>query len=136
MIFGASFFIKRSCIIYLVTFIMFKHVKVGKHIEYMRQKIIKNMLIGKFHPGIKCLNIFFSFFFHPGMKSHPCLFQRVFTREISSRDETRIGMKSSMSMVKCLLLFTRFCRDEISFQYELIPVKKLHPGINKKQKNI
>ena len=40
--------------------------------------------------------------------------ERAFTREISSRDETRPGMKSSMSMVKCLLLFTRFCRDEIS----------------------
>ena len=40
--------------------------------------------------------------------------QRVFTREISSQDETRPGMKSFLSMVKCLLLFTRFCRDEIS----------------------
>ena len=40
--------------------------------------------------------------------------KRVFAREISSRDETRPGMKSSLSMVKCLLLFTRFCRDEIS----------------------
>ena len=36
-----------------------------------------------------------------------------FTREISSRNETRLGMKSSLSMVKCLLLFTRFRRDEI-----------------------
>ena len=33
---------------------------------------------------------------------------------MSSRDETRPGMKSSLSMAKCLLLFTRFCRDEIS----------------------
>ena len=33
------------------------------------------------------------------------------------------GMKLSLSMVKCLLLFTRFCRDEISSRYELIPVK-------------
>ena len=41
-------------------------------------------------------------------------FKRVFTREISSWDETRPWMKSSLSMVKCLLLFTRFCRDEIS----------------------
>ena len=29
----------------------------------------------------------------------------MFTREISSRDETRPGMKSSLSVVKCLLLF-------------------------------
>ena len=46
------------------------------------------------------------------------------TREISSQDETRLGMKSSLSMVKCLLLFTRFCREEISSWDELIPLKK------------
>ena len=39
--------------------------------EYIRQKLIKNMLILKFHPRMKCLHVFFSFF-HPGMKSHPC----------------------------------------------------------------
>ena len=44
--------------------------------------------------------------------------ERAFTREISSQDETRPGMESSMSMVKCLLLFTRFCRDEISSRDE------------------
>ena len=43
--------------------------------EYIRQKLIKNMLILKFHPGMKCLHVFFSFF-HPGMKSHPCLSSR------------------------------------------------------------
>ena len=42
----------------------------------------------------------------------------MFTREISSRDETRPRMKSSLSMVKCLLLFTRFGRDEISSRDE------------------
>ena len=45
-------------------------------------------------------------------------YKRVITREISSRDETRPRMKSSLSMVKCLLLFTRFCRDEISSRDE------------------
>ena len=30
------------------------------------------MLILKFHPGMKCLHVFFSFF-HPGMKFHPSL---------------------------------------------------------------
>ena len=35
----------------------------------------KNMLILKFHPGVKCLHVFFSFF-HPGMKFHPCLSSR------------------------------------------------------------
>ena len=40
-------------------------------------------------------------------------YKRVITREISSRDETRPRMKSSLSM-KCLLLLTRFWQDEIS----------------------
>ena len=44
------------------------------------------------------------------------------------------GMKSSQSMVECLLLFTRFCRDE------LIPVKKTgmkyHPGMRKRKKDV
>ena len=55
------------------------------------------------------------------------------TREISSRAETRPRTKSSLSMVKCLLLLTRFSRDEISSWDELIPVTacvhvKFHPG--------
>ena len=62
----------------------------------------------------------------------------MFTREILSQDETRPGMKSSLSMVKRLLLFTHFCRDEISFRDGLISVKKtgikFYPGM-KKRKN-
>ena len=69
---------------------------------------------------------------------HP-LIKEVFTREISSRDETRPGMKSSLSMIKSLLLFTRWCQDEISTWDELIPVKKtgvkFHPGTKIKEKN-
>ena len=64
----------------------------------------------------------------------------MFTREISSRDETRPGMKSSLSVVKCLLLLTRFCRDETSYRNELIPVKKtgmkFHPGMKKRKKDV
>ena len=56
------------------------------------------------------------------------------------RDETCPGMKSSLSMVKCLLLFTRFCRYEISSQDELIPVKKagmkFHPWMKNKEKKM
>ena len=63
---------------------------------------------------------------------------RVFTRDISSWVETRPGIKSSLSMAKCLLLFTRFCRNEVSFRDELIPVKKaainFHSGMNKRKK--
>ena len=67
-------------------------------------------------------------------------YKRVLTREISSRDETRVGMKSSLSMVKCLLLFTLFCPDEISSRNELISVKKtrikFHSGMKKRRKKI
>ena len=58
----ASLFIKRSYNTFLVTFIMFKHDKVGKYIECMRQKLSKYKLIVKFHPGMKGLLIFFFFF--------------------------------------------------------------------------
>ena len=75
MIFSASLFIKKPYNIFLLTFIIFRHVKVGKHIECMRQKLSKNMLIVNFDPVFKCLHVFFSFF-HPTMKSHPCLFDR------------------------------------------------------------
>ena len=73
MIFQASLFLKMSYNIFLVTFIMFKHGKVGKHIEFMRQKLSRKMLIVKFHPRMKCLHVFF-YIIHPGMKSHSCLF--------------------------------------------------------------
>ena len=63
---------------------------------------------------------------------------RVFTRQILSGDEIRPGMKSSLSVVKCLLLFIRYRQDEISSRHELILVKKagmrFHPGIKKKKK--
>ena len=71
--------------------------------------------------------------------------KRVFTREISSRVETHPGMKSSLSMVKCLLLFTRFCRDEIWSRDErqgwnFIPERKtgmkFHPGMKKRKKDV
>ena len=50
MIFRASLFIKRAYNIFFLTFTMFRHVKAGKHIEYMRQKLSKNMLmsLGRF----------------------------------------------------------------------------------------
>ena len=48
------------------------------------------------------------------------------------------GLNLSLPMVKCLLLFTRFCLDEISSRDELSPVKKtwikFHPGMKKKKK--
>ena len=53
-------------------------------LEYIHtSKIKKNILILKFHPGMKCLHVFFSFF-HPGMKFRPCLSSRY---EILSRQK-------------------------------------------------
>ena len=49
---------------YINTLIMFKHVNFGKHIWIQRQKLKKYMLFLKFHPGMKCLHVFF-FFFSP-----------------------------------------------------------------------
>ena len=81
-VFRASLFIKRPYNIFLLTFIMFIHVKVGKHIEYMGQKISKNMLIAKFIPGWSACTSFFPFFI-PGWN-----FVTVFwTGMSSSRDE-------------------------------------------------
>ena len=66
--------------------------------------------------------------------------QRVFIRQISSRDQTRPGRKSSLSIVKCLLLFTHFCRDEISSRDELIPEWKtgmrFYLGLKKRKKDV
>ena len=62
MIFRASIFMKKPYNIFLLTVIMFKYVKVRKHIECMRQKLSKNMLIVKFHPEMKCLHVFLFIF--------------------------------------------------------------------------
>ena len=52
MVFRTPLFIKRRYNIFLLTFIMFKYVKVGKHIECMHQKLSKIMLIVKSRPGM------------------------------------------------------------------------------------
>ena len=51
------------------------------------------MLILKFHPRMKCLHVFFSFF-HPRMKFHPCL---SFRDEISSRQK-RVNSKRHVTI--------------------------------------
>ena len=65
--------------------------------------------------------------------------KRVFTRDIE------IIMKSSLSMVECLLLFTRFCRDKIGSRDErqgwnFIPERKIgmkfHLGMEKRKNNV
>ena len=50
------------------------------------------------------------------------------------------GIKSSLSIVKYFLLFSCFCRDEISSWKEHNPVKKtgmrFHPGMKKRKKDV
>ena len=65
---------------------------------------------------LRNIKFYDSHLFYNNLERPACMM--VFTREISSR------MKSSLLMLKCLSLFTHFCRDEISSQDELILVKK------------
>lgn len=72
----ASLFIKRLYNIFLLTFIMFKHFKVGKYLEHMRQKLSKNLPIFNFFYQDELFSFFFPSFFYPGIPFHPCLFDR------------------------------------------------------------
>ena len=109
-IFGFHFLQRGLMFHYIHTFIMFKHAEFGKHTWIHTSKIEKNMLILKFHPGMKCLHILFSFF-HPGMKFHRCLSSQ---DEISSRQK-RVNCKRHFSIDKDDFILGRVSsRDEIS----------------------
>ena len=70
---------------------MFKHVKVGKHIEHMRQKLSKNMLIIKLHPGMNCLCVFF---FIPGWNFIPAILTGMSSpRDLISSRQKRVNNK-------------------------------------------
>ena len=78
--------------------------------KYIRQKLIKNMLILKFHPGTKCFHVFLNFF-HPRMIFHPCLSSQ---DEISSRPE-RVNSKRHFTIDRDDFILGRVSsRDEIS----------------------
>ena len=87
-LFGLHFLQRGLMFHYIHTFIMFKHAEFGKHAWIHTSKLKKNMLILKFHSGMKCLHVFFSFF-HPGMKFYLCLSSQ---DEISSRQK-RVNSK-------------------------------------------
>ena len=108
--------------------------------EYICQKLIKNMRILKFHPGMKCLHIFFSFF-HPRLKSHPCLSSR---DEISSQQKRvnskrhftidrddfipgRVSSRDEISSVKTLLNTELTCitRDSTTISCFFLPLRYL-----------
>ena len=70
----------------------------------------KNEHILKFHPGMKCLHVFF-YFFHPGMKFHLCLSS---WDEISSRQK-RVNSKKHFTIDRDDFIAGRVSsRNEIS----------------------
>ena len=96
------------------------------------------MLILKFHHGMKCLHVFFTFFHH-GMKFLPCLSSR---DEISSRQK-RVNSKTHFTIdrddfIPGLVMKTRFtskfdiyiCHPDIHFRCIYMVTK------NKKLRNV
>ena len=72
-----TFYKEALCFIIFILSLCSNMLNLETILEYIRQKLKKNMLILKFHPGMKSLHLFFSFF-HSGKKFHHYL---------SSRDE-------------------------------------------------
>ena len=124
----------------MIIFIMFKHVNFGKHIWIHMSKIKKNIFILNFIPGWSVYTSTRLFFFFSSRVEISSVFfsKRVFTREISSRDETRPGMKSSLSMVKWLTVYTFFPRRNFipgwTHTCQKDRYMKYHPGMKKKKK--
>ena len=83
-----TFYKNGLCFIIFILSLCSNTLTLESIFEYIHQKLIKNMFILEFHPGMKCLHVFLSFF-HPGMKSHLCLSSR---DEISSRQK-RVNSK-------------------------------------------
>ena len=77
------------------------------------------MLILKFHPGMKCLHVFFSFF-HPGMKFHPCL---------SSRDENSFRQKRVNSKRHFTIDRDDFIPGRVSTRDEISGVNTLYNSL-------
>ena len=59
------------------------------------------MLILKFHPGMKCLHVFLSFF-HPGMKFYPCLSNYTIYKKFNYLFKNN-NKKSKISYYQCKL---------------------------------
>ena len=66
---GFNFYKEALCFIIFILSLCSNMLNLENILEYICQKFKKNMLILKFHPRMKCLHVFFSFF-HPRMKSH------------------------------------------------------------------
>ena len=140
---------------YIHTLIMFKTLTLESIFEYICQKWKKKHAHFKISSRDDVFTHLF-LFFHPGTIFHPYLFDReesipgwnFISVKTCKQWETfhhrqgwfHSGMKSSLPLVKYLLLFTRFCRNEISSRDELISVKKtgmkFHPGMKIRKKDV
>ena len=88
-----SFSFRASlCFIIFILSLCSNMLNLENILEYIRQKLKKHAHL-KFHPGMKCLQVFFSFF-HPRMKFYPCLSSRY---EISSRQK-RVNSKRHVTI--------------------------------------
>ena len=113
-----TFYKEALCFITFILSLCSNTLTLESIFEYIRQKLIKNMLILKFHPGMKCLHVFFSFF-HPGMKFHPCLSSR---DEILSRQKL-VNSKKHFTIGRDNFILGRVSsRDEISRGNTLLKV--------------
>ena len=72
---GFTFCKEALCFIIFILSLCSNMLNLESILEYIRQKLKRNMFILKFYPRVKCLHVFFPVF-HPGMKFHPCLFDR------------------------------------------------------------
>ena len=106
--FRASLFTRRPYVSLYSYFHSVQTCWIWKTYLNNTSKIKKNMLILKFHPGMNCLHVFFSFF-HSGMKFHPCLSSR---DEISSRKK-RVNSRRHFTIDRDDFIPGRV-RDEIS----------------------
>ena len=106
---------------YIHTLITFKTLTLESTFEYIRQKIYIFIFILKFHPGMKCLHVFFVFFSsrneissrqkRVNSKRHFTIDRDDFIpRQVSSRDEisrvnTLIFIKYLWNIWSCYLKF-------------------------------
>ena len=121
MILWASLFIKWPCNNFPLTLIMFKYVKCGKHIECMRQKLSKKILIVRFHPRMKCLHVIFFIFFIPRLDP-----TRFFSAEmISSRDKISFRQERKNTKIHFTIDSDHFIRGLVSSRDEISRVNTL-----------
>ena len=121
MILWASLFIKWPSNNFPLTFIMFKYVKGGKHIECMRQKLSKKILIVRFHPRMKCLHVIFFIFFIPRLDP-----TRFFSAEmISSRDKISFRQERKNTKIHFTIDSDDFIRGLVSSRDEISRVNTL-----------